>query len=163
MANVLDGFRISTTAQGGQARGPPCSQSTYWARIPSLGHIARPSHRRRGQGAEDQPTPKQDFEKLGEKELGAAIFIAHSILATGPKATAVISLLPFVKWGNWESKPRLKITQLRRAFANSCLWYSKAHASLLRGWSLDHHITWELVRNTDSQAATQTYWMWVCI
>lgn len=94
---MLNGFRISTTAQGGQARGPPCSQSTYWARIPSLGHIARPSHRRRGQGAEDQPTPKQDFEKLGEKELGAAIFIAHSILATGPKATAVISLLPFVK------------------------------------------------------------------
>ena len=59
----------------------------------SLGLTAEPSHRRRGQGVEDQSTPKEGFETW--KSEGIRVCLIHHLLNTSYRAQGhyiVISL-----------------------------------------------------------------------
>lgn len=75
----------------------PMASLAHKVPIPSLGLTAQSSHRR-GQGVEDQSTPKEGFENW-ERE-GIRICLIHHSLNPSYRAQGhyvVISLFPFVK------------------------------------------------------------------
>jgi len=116
--------------------------------FPAWGSLQSPVTEERVKVWRINPLLKRVLKPGREKELGSVLFIIYLIPAIGPKAIMLLFHCFICKIRQLRIKTITQITQFRRQCANSCLWYSKAHDSLLRGWSLDHHITWELVRFT---------------